>query len=213
MDVPGRLPAVVYNEKAESRMLQLNTHDFDLLLKHHRAESLILDLEIDGASPVKVLIKEIQREPVSDALLHVDFQEVSMTRKIRVHIPVILLGEPVGVTQDGGILDHLLREVDVECLPGDVPPEIEIDVSHLGMGDTILVRDLPIGEKVALLTETSVAVAHVSAPTIEEEPTPEEVAAAEGAEPAVIGEEGEAEKAEGAEEKKAGDEEEKPESE
>lgn len=186
----GRLPGIVNNEKGKPQMIQINRHDFELMLQHHRSESLILDLQINGSKPKKVLLKEVQHDPVSDQVLHADFVGISMTRKMRVHVPVILVGEAVGVKDEGGVLDHLLREIEVECLPADLVEIIEVDVSELKIGDTILVNSLKVDPKLNVLTDGDVAVAGVSMPRIEEEPVVEEAAeGAEQAEPAVIGEE------------------------
>lgn len=184
----GKLPCMLNESGGESRLLQIDHHNFDLMLQHHRSENMILDLEVDGEKSKKVLIKEVQHDPVSGDILHADFVEVSMTKKMRVHIPLVLVGEAVGVTQQGGILDHLLRELEVECLPTDLPDGIDVDVSALEIGNTILVGAVKVDPKLTVLTAKDVAVAGVSAPAVEEEPVPEE--AVEGAEgqPEVIGE-------------------------
>jgi len=181
----GLLPGVIGTSKGESRLIQMNRHDFDMFLRHHRSESLILDLDIEGDKTRKVLLKEVQHHPVSDMILHVDFIEVSMTKKMRVNIPVRLIGEPVGVTSEGGVLDQLIRSVEVECLPGDLVEGIEIDVSALKVGDAILVSQIKVDPKLHILTNGSVAVANVSIPKVIEEVT-EEAAAVPG-EPEVIG--------------------------
>jgi len=111
-----------------------------------------------------------------------------MTEKISVRIPIALTGEPAGVTQEGGILEHLLRELEIECLPVDLVEEIEIDVSGLGIGDSVQVSDLKVDGSLTVLTPADIAVASVLAPRVEEEPVPEEAEVPEGAEPEVIGE-------------------------
>ena len=196
----GLLPGIVNTTKGESRLIQMNRHDFDMFLRHHKSESLILDLEVEGDKIRKVLLKEVQHHPVSDMILHVDFLEVSMTKKMRVNIPVRLVGEPVGVTSEGGVLDQLIRTVEVECLPADLVEGIEVDVSAMKVGDAMLVKEIKVDPKLHILTNGSVAVANVSIPQVVEETPVEGEAAA--AEPEVIGakkdeEEGEEGAAEG----------------
>ena len=195
----GLLPGVMNNDKGESRLIQMNRHDFDMFLRLHESESLILDVTVEGEKEKKVLLKEVQHHPVTDEILHVDFLEVSMTKKMRVNVPIRFIGEPVGVTQEGGVLDHLVRELEVECLPGDLPEGIDVDVSGLKVGDAIRVNQIKIDPKLAILTNGLVAVASVSIPkVIEETPAEGEAAAAE---PEVIGAKKEGEEgAEGAEE-------------
>jgi len=197
----GWLPGVISGEEGESRSIKLNLHDFDVMLHHHASENLMVDVDVDGKPIGKVLLKEVQHHPVTGDVLHVDFVAVSMTRKMRVEMPVALLGEPVGVTQAGGILEQMLRAVEVECLPGDLIEQFEVDVSHLDIGDALMVGDIKAGDKFAVLTASDVAVAAVVAPRVEEEPVAEE----EGEEgEAAEGEEGEA--AEGEEKAAEGEE-------
>jgi large subunit ribosomal protein L25 len=185
----GWLPAVLYGDQG-ARSVQVNTHEFEMMLTHHTGENLIVDLNVDGAV-TKALLKEVQHEPVRGAPLHADFLEISMTRKMRLSIPIEFVGEPVGVSQEGGILEHALRALDVECLPADLVDVLSVDVSKLGIGDTLMVRDMTISAKFTVLTGPDVAVATVVAPRLEAEPTPAEGEAAAGeaaaAEPEVIG--------------------------
>jgi len=194
----GLLPGVINNDKGESVLIQLNRHDFDMFLRHHKSESLILDVEVDGDKEKKLLLKEVQHHPVSDQILHVDFLEVSMTKKMRVNIPVRLIGEPFGVTTEGGVLDQLIRTVEVECLPGDLVEGIEIDVSALKVGDAIMVSQIKVDPKLHIMTNGAVAVANVSIPKVVVEETTE-VTAAATTEPEVIGAKKEGEEGEGEE--------------
>jgi len=206
----GWLPGVVIGEEAGGRPIQLNTHDFETMLREHTGENLILDLVTEGAKPHKVLLKAVQHHPVSGRLLHADFEEISMRKKLRVQVAVELVGEPVGVERDGGVLDQQLRTVEIECLPGDLVEKLELDVSGMNIGDSVHAADLSVGEKLALLTASDVTIASVLAPRVEEEPEVpeeeaaegEEAAAEEGAEPSEKGEaepsEEAAKKAEGA---------------
>lgn len=180
------LPGVIYNSKGQASSIQLDMHDFEMLLHSHTSENLIIDMEIDGGAPKKALLKEVQHDPVDGDVVHADFVEISMTKKMRVRILLRLVGEPVGVSQEGGVLEHLHRELEVECLPTDLVEEIDVDVSGLHIGDTILVRDLKIDTKFSVLAAPEVPVASVSAPRMEEEPVAVETT--EGVEPEVIGE-------------------------
>jgi len=201
----GWLPAVVYGEKG-SRSIQINSHAFDLMLKRHASENLIVDLDVEGEGVIKALLREVQHEAVMDGVLHADFVEISMTRKMRLTISVQLRGEPHGVSQEGGILEHLLRNLEVECLPGDLVEAIPVDVSALKLGQTLMVRDLVVDPKFTVLTSGDVAVATVVAPREEVVTEEAAVAGAEGAaEPEVIGkkkEEGEEAEGEGASKEK-----------
>lgn len=179
----GLVPGVVNNDKGESRRIRLNRHDFEMLLHGHASENLILDLEVDSAAPVKVLLKEVQHDPLTGHAIHADFLEISMTRRMRIGIAIKLVGEPIGVSQEGGILDHGLRSLEVECLPTDLIEEIEVDVSGIGLGKSILVRDLKVDPKLTVVTPGDLAVASVSAPKMEEV-APVEGAAVEGEVPA-----------------------------
>ncbi|MFA5042716.1 MAG: 50S ribosomal protein L25 [Kiritimatiellia bacterium] len=192
----GVLPGIVYDTKGQSQPIQIKRHEFELLLRKRADENLIMDLVLDDAAPRKVLLKDVQRDHIHDHLTHVDFLEISLTRKLRVPVAIRLTGEPFGVTQEGGILEHLARTVDVECLPLDIVKEFALDVSQLKIGDSLFVRDLKIDrEKLTVLTAPDIAVASVLMPHVEEEVKPEEAAAEGAAEPEVIGakKEGEAE--------------------
>lgn len=182
----GWLPAVLNDTDGKSHAIRLNKHDFEVLLRHHGGESMLLDVTIEEQKPRKVLLTEVQHDPVSGDVLHADLVEVSMEKKMRVRIPVELLGECVGAVE-GGVLEHLIREVEVECLPGDMVEQFEVDVSELKIGDSLMVSDLSVPAGLTVLTAPDVAVAAVAVPRVEEEVIEPEVAE-EGAEPEVVGE-------------------------
>ena len=195
----GVLPGVVSCDGAESRSVQLNRHDFVQMLRRHTSENLIMDMSIDGSELKKVLLREVQHDPLTEEILHVDFVEISMTKKMRTRIHLSIVGEPIGVTRDGGILEFLLRDLEVECLPGDLVEQIQVEVSALEIGDAIQVDDLVVDPKLTVLTAGDVAVASVSAPRVEEDVVPAEGAVAvDGAEPEVIGAKKEEEDGKGA---------------
>ena len=194
----GLLPGILYGGKGKPHLIQTNRHTFVQMLRHHASESLIIDLSVDGKRAKKVLLKEVQHDPLTDEAIHADFVQVSMTKRMRVNVPVTLVGEPVGVTQGGGILDHVMRELEVECLPTDLVEEIVVDVSGLDVAQSLQVKDLDVDPKLTVLTDGDIAVAGVLAPHVvaEGEEGEEEAAAAEGEEPEVIGEKPEGEPAE-----------------
>jgi large subunit ribosomal protein L25 len=167
----GFIPAVVYKEGEKSQALKIGHKRLMQLVHQHRLEGVIINLKVKGQEKAKArpcLIKEIQYHPVHGDILHVDFNEVSLTKQIKVNVPVVAKGEPIGVKQEGGSLEHVLWEVEVECLPTDIPKQIEVDVSGLKMGDAVSVRDLPVPPKVKVLNDPAAAVMQVVAPMKEE---------------------------------------------
>jgi len=206
----GSVPGVVYGAEHAAQLVQLNEHDMVQFLKGHTSEHFLLDLEVTGSQPCKALIKEIQRHPVSHRIIHVDLNAISMTRKLRIEVPIKLTGEPAGVAQQGGVLDHMVRSVLVECLPSDIPEQFTLDVSGLNIGDRFTVANVVVDQaKVTVLSAADLAIVAVAAPRAEEEVAP---TAAEGAvaEPEVItaklaeGEEGAAAEGKEAGKKEAG---------
>ncbi len=189
----GFIPGVLMNDKGESKSIQLNSHDLEQMLHHHASENLILDVEVDGKSNEKALLRSVQRNPVTDRMVHADFSVISMTKKMRLRIPITLVGESVGVAQNGGVLEHLLRELEVECRPMDLVEDIKVDVSALQIGDSIQVSALKIGPEFVIVTDMAAPVASVLAPRVEEEEVP--AVPTDGAEPEVIGEKERAEAA------------------
>ncbi len=179
----GGLPGVIYGSEKEPVAIEIDCHEFELVLHHHASESMLLTIGLEGEGDVAVLVKEVQHHPVSSELVHVDFQRVSADRPIHVEIPLELIGEAVGV-KAGGILDHVMHAIAVECLPGDLVESFDIDVSGMSIGDTLHVSDLQLGPKFKLLADEDAMVAAVSGPRTEEEEAGE---GAEGsAEPEVI---------------------------
>lgn len=181
----GKLPGNVYG-LGKNLLIQLDRHTFAKAMSKHESEHLLMDLEIVGEGVKKVLLQEMQHHPVTGAITHVDFQEISMTKKLRIEIPVRLVGEPLGVTQSGGVLEHLIRSVEVECLPTDIVEHIDVDVSQLAIAQSLSVGDIKVdAAKYVILTNKTLPLAAVSAPREEEVvATPE--AAAGAAEPEVL---------------------------
>lgn len=181
----GRIPAVVYGRGRATRHIALDPSELGKLL--HRSGSginTLVDLKIGSAETV-VLVREIQREPVGGGWIHADLLEVDLQQRIEVRVPLHIVGRPKGV-ENGGILDHPLREVEIECLPRAIPDSVEVDVSNLDVGDSIHVRDLALPEGAAMLSDPDLAVASVVLPKAEEEAAAVAAveAAPEGAAPA-----------------------------
>jgi large subunit ribosomal protein L25 len=182
----GRIPAILYGRGRESVALALDPRTLEQALRTHGANAL-LDVTVDGRPELGTtvaIVKDLQRHPVRGAILHADLYQVDLTRAITVDVPIHLVGRPRGL-DFGGILEHTLREVGLECLPRSIPEAIEVDVSNLEVGDVVHVRDLPLPKDVTLVTDGDLGVVHVALPAAE--PTPEETAAAAPAETAVEG--------------------------
>lgn len=187
----GKLPAVVYSE-GDSTPIQIDTKIMTKLVTTGVAEHSLITVKLneDGSktSEHPVLMKDYQMDPVSDELLHVDFMKVSLKDKITVTVPVNVTKRPVGVKM-GGILQNVLREVEVECLPTQIPESIDVDAEFVDIGGTLHVSDLPVPEGVKMVTDPEEVILSVTAPVVEEE-KPAEEAAAEAAEPEVVGAKG-----------------------
>jgi large subunit ribosomal protein L25 len=169
------------------------------LLHSQSGVNTIIGLSVDGGAPTRVMVREFQLDPVSHHLLHADFYRIAMDKTIRVTVPIVVKGEARGVKQQGGLLDFVHREIQVECLPADIPEHIEVDVSELMLNQGIRLRDVTESAKWTPLNDPDTLLVHVIAPRAEvEAPTPEATAAAAAtapAEPEVI-KKGKAEKAE-----------------
>jgi large subunit ribosomal protein L25 len=197
----GQIPGILYGAKKETVAVTVSPKEIGVILRSARGENTLFDLDLEG-SRRKVLIKDFQLEPIKGHLLHADFYEVALDKKLEIKVHVELHGVPVGVKVQGGILDFVTRELEIECFPADIPDRIDLDVSELELGKHLRVSDLTLPEKLTILTLPDVVIAHVVAPRAEEAPVAAEAVAPEaGAEPEVI-KKGKAEE---------GDEKEKPE--
>ena len=181
----GRIPAVVYGHGRDPQALSIPTRELERLLDHISAESTVIDLDIDGKGS-RTLIREIQRHPFKRQILHVDFQELVAGEKITVNIPVILVGVPDGVRMDGGVLDQVMREIEVEVDPSNIPNHIDVDVTKLTIGTSIHVGDITLPEGVESMAEDDATICVVSAPRAAVEETAAEAEADAVAEPEVI---------------------------
>jgi len=184
----GYLPSVVYSRGQDALSIKISRSALLKLVHHYRLENTIINLKIKDDKKSKgrpCLVKEIQYGPVSEDIVHVDFNEVSLTEAIKVNVPVETKGEAVGVKQEGGSLEHLLWEIEVECLPTNIPKNIEVDISALKMGEAIHVKDIVFPAGIKPLADPSAIVLHIIAPMKEEAPA-EAVEGEAKAEPEVI---------------------------
>ena len=183
----GKVPGVVYGAGKETAVIAVDPRQVLRILHSESGHNTIFDLAL-GNDRVKAMIVDWQFEPIKGKLLHVDLQRIAMDKKMTVTVPIILKGEAAGVKTEGGILEQLLREVEIECLPADIPKSIEADVSHLVFGIELRVKDLPHNEKLKFLTSDDRMVAHITSVKEEVVATPEAVAEATAtpAEPEVI---------------------------
>ncbi|RMG75158.1 MAG: 50S ribosomal protein L25 [Nitrospirae bacterium] len=190
----GFTPAVLYRA-GRSRPIKLNKRELLKFINSTMGEQVMITLKFPNEEKL-ALLKEYQVDPVKNELLHTDFYEVSLKEKVRVTVAVVLKGEPIGVKRDGGVLQHGLSEIEIECLPEAIPPHIEVDVTELRAGESIHVGELQLPEGIKVLDDPKEVLATVTAPTAEVEAVEEE--AAEVEEPEVIkkGKKEEAEKAE-----------------
>jgi len=185
----GLMPAIVYGQGKTPLTLTIDMHEFSNLLNHITSQSLIA-LEVDGESSLSktVMIKELQRHPVSRSLVHADFYEVDMNKKIHVHVSVTTTGKSVGV-EKGGTLEIIRRSLEVICLPGNIPESITVDISALDIGDAVHVSQIVTGDNVELAwdvdEESDYTVVTIAAPTVEKAP---QEGAEESAEAAAEGE-------------------------
>lgn len=178
----GVLPGVVYSEGKEAVAVQLDTHEFELLLHHHTSETLLVEIDLEGEGVLPVLVKDVQHHPVTSELVHVDLLKVAADKPIHVEIAIEVVGEAAGV-KAGGLLELVQHAVAVECLPGDLVEAIEVDVSGLQIGESLTAAELPLGSKLRLLGDADAIVVAVTEPRVESE---EEEGGAGAAEPEVI---------------------------
>ena len=185
----GRLPAVVYGRTAADRTVHAMPVSVEPKVLSRILQSganTLITLRIDGEPEAQVLVKEYQLDPITGHLLHADFYRVAMDQTITVTVPIVLRGEARGVKQQDGVLDFVTRQISIECLPGNIPEHIEVDVSELMINQGVRVRDLQAGGQWTPISEPDTMLVHVVAPKAVEEPAPAEAAPAAAAEPEVI---------------------------
>jgi large subunit ribosomal protein L25 len=179
----GKIPAVVYGAGKDSLPISVDPRVVTRILNSETGHNTIFDLALNGEN-TKAMIVDWQYEPIKGRLLHIDLKRIALDKVLRVSVPIFLKGEAAGVKQEGGILEQMLREVEIECLPADIPSHIDVDVSHLTFGKVLRVSDLPHSEKVKFLTDSNQPVAHVTSVKEEVVVAPEAAAADAAAAPA-----------------------------
>ena len=192
----GQVPAVLYGGGREARTIAVNPRSLIEILRSEHGQNAILSLKVGDGAEQTALIHDYQVDPISRKLQHVDFRRIDLKVEIEVNVPVEVVGEAIGVKIDGGILDMILREVHVKCLPTDIPDHLQVDVSELNIGDVAQVSDLSVPDNVELLVDLDQTVLTIAPPTvaIEDEVVDEdEDLLAEAAEPELIGREGQEE--------------------
>src|ERR1700683_5547271 len=185
----GKIPAVVYGAGKDAVPVSVDPRHVLRILRSESGHNTIFDLALSSgenskAETAKAMIVDWQYEPIKGSLMHIDLKRIAMDKALRVSVPIVLQGVPAGVKTEGGILEHILREVEIECLPGDIPGHLDVDVSELTFGKVLRVSDLPHTEKLEFLTDANQPVAHVTSVKEEVVAAPEAVAAEAGAAPA-----------------------------
>jgi large subunit ribosomal protein L25 len=190
----GLIPAVLYGPKRETMSLTVSPMDLEKIYKDSGTEQVVLKLVIENGvtQNVTVLVKEVQTSPVTRQYLHIDFLEISLDEEIVVRVPVEVIGKSTGVER-GGFLQLVRHELEVSCLPMDMPEKIEVDIADLDIGDAIHVEDITLDDRIKMLSEPGHTVLTVVAPTVEEEELPEEEEELEEGEEAAEAEEEEPE--------------------
>lgn len=185
----GNVPAVIYGGRSPVP-IRISSRDLEGLLRHVEGTSLLIEIRLsDGESrSIKTLLKDVQRDPVQSQLVHADFQEIHEGQQLHVTTPIHLAGTPPGVKEQGGVVDHILRELEVQCVAEAIPDFVEVDISNLYIGDSIHVHDVTVPEGVTVRNAEDAVIVNVIGRTVEEAKPEEEEAAAEEA----VAEEGEA---------------------
>ena len=183
----GKIPAVVYGAGKDSLSITVDPRVVTRILNSESGHNTIFDLTMNGEK-TKAMIVDWQYEPIKGKLLHVDLKRIALDKVLRVSVPIFLVGEAAGVKQEGGILEQMLREVEIECLPGDIPSHIDANVAELTFGKVLRVSDLPHSDKLKFISDENQPVAHITSVKEEVAPTPEAAAEAAAAptEPEVI---------------------------
>jgi large subunit ribosomal protein L25 len=184
----GNVPAILYGPDVENISLILNKRDIFDILKSETGENTIFQVDLEKDKP-EVMIKDYQQDVTTDEILHVDLFRISMDKEIRVTVPIVLTGDPVGVKAEGGFVEFVTREVEIECLPRDIPENIEVDIRALHLNQSLKVEDLAQMEGVEMISDPHAMIVMVEAPSVEEaveEVLEEEEIMAEGDQPEVI---------------------------
>ncbi|OIO39692.1 MAG: 50S ribosomal protein L25 [Candidatus Omnitrophica bacterium CG07_land_8_20_14_0_80_50_8] len=160
----GLVPGIVYHRGQESVSIAIAEKELSRIMRSAGGDNVLIDLTIEKekqARPRAVIIKEVQHHPVERGILHVDFNEISLTEKIIVEVEIVAQGEPIGVKQENGVLDHPLRTIKIQCLPTDIPKPIDVDVSKLALNQSIHVKDIVLSDKLKVMTDPELLLFHV----------------------------------------------------
>jgi large subunit ribosomal protein L25 len=168
--VAGKIPAVLYGAGHEPVAVEVDPKQISRILFSEAGHNTIFDVQLGTGAASKAMIVDWQREPIKDQLIHIDLKRIALDKTLKVSVRVKLMGIPIGVKTAGGILDQVLREVEIECLPVDIPTHVDVDVSNMALFDVIRVKDLPHSDKIKFLNSEDATVAHVVA--IREEVAP-----------------------------------------
>lgn len=160
--VAGLIPAVVYGAGQDAVAITVDPKVITKILNSDSGHNTIFDLEIANGTGTKAMVIDWQYEPIKGKLLHIDLKRIAMDKAMKVAVPVFLVGTARGVKADGGVLDQILREVQIECLPGDIPTHLDVDINDLGIGDAIHIKDLPHSGSIKFLESDDAVVAHVT---------------------------------------------------
>jgi large subunit ribosomal protein L25 len=175
----GSVPAVVYGGKTGPVSVAVSPKDLTKILNSKAGHNTIFNLNLAGSDSTPVMIVDWQFDPIKDSLLHADLKRIDLTERMTVTVPVVTQGDPKGVKLQGGVYEVVNREIEIECLPNDIPEQFVINVTDLMIGDTVRASDIPMGGSRKLLTMPDAVISHVVAPRVEETPAGTETAAAE----------------------------------
>ena len=179
------IPAVIYRG-GDSLPIKIPKKEITQFINTTAGDQSMVSLRFAEGESKLALMKEFQVDPVKRELLHVDFFEVSLTEKVKISVHVSTVGEPIGVKRDGGLLQHVLREIEIECLPDKIPGHVKADISKLEIGQSFHVGDIDLGADVKILTDSDEVIANIVAPLVEEAAPAEVAAVPEAAEPEVV---------------------------
>ena len=161
----GLLPGIIYGSDKESDIVEMNLNQVEKILKNHSSDTVLIEVDLEDEGSVRVLLKEVQYHPVTSSILHVDLQRVVAGKPIQVDVAIELNGEPEGV-KSGGIIDHKIHSLSVECLPKDMIESIPVDITNLNIGDSLKVSDITVTSKIKILTDENLQVICVNAPKV-----------------------------------------------
>ena len=161
----GLLPGIIYGSDKESSIVEMNLNQVEKILKNHSSDSVLIEVDLEDEGSVRVLLKEVQYHPVTSSILHVDLQRVVAGKPIQVDVAIELNGEPEGV-KSGGIIDHKIHSLSVECLPKDMIESIPVDITNLEIGDSLTVSDIIVTSKIKILSDENLQVISINAPKV-----------------------------------------------